>query len=145
MQNTRFKYLDVAKAGLIFLVIVGHFSKLYMNSSVMAAITTFVYFFHMPTFCFISGLLSKKTESLQNNGALKLLRLYVIFHLLYCLFEYVALGNVNQLNPLYPTGITWYLFSLFFVEDICTIFITNKKAMVPCIHECFASAYHGVL
>lgn len=66
-MEERIKYFDAAKAGLIFLVIVGHFSKLYINDSIfLASITTFVYAFHMSAFCFISGIFFRKTGAAKN-------------------------------------------------------------------------------
>lgn len=139
MNNNHLKYLDGAKAGLIFLVIVGHFSKLYINQSMtLAVITTFIYAFHMPVFSFISGLLTKKSE-FKTNGTLQILRLYIIFHVLYNIFNWLFMGNMINLNPLFPVDITWYLLALFLWRTFVPYFKNNRLSFfISVVISCIA-------
>ncbi|MDO4531302.1 MAG: acyltransferase family protein [Bacillota bacterium] len=80
--DTRDYHVDNIKGVLIFLVVAGHFLSYLQDQNVTFAIgvRTFIYFFHMPGFIFMSGYLAKgflkkqnKTEKLLSYGWLYLL------------------------------------------------------------------------
>lgn len=80
--DTRDYHVDNIKGVLIFLVVCGHFLSYLQDQQLTFAIgvRTFIYFFHMPGFIFMSGYLAKgflkkrnKTEKLLSYGWLYLL------------------------------------------------------------------------
>ena len=52
---------DNAKAGLIFLVVFGHFAEIFCeDKDFYKSMFFFIYSFHMPAFIFITGMLGRK-------------------------------------------------------------------------------------
>ncbi|WP_346291444.1 acyltransferase family protein [Sphaerothrix gracilis] len=106
-------YWDSAKAWLLYLVILGHFTKGQLEySATLSGLTTFIYAFHMPVFIFISGLFSKKIVSPRFKEIGSLLAVYVIFQAIYAVY-FQSLGKPASLNPFQPNDHLWYLFALF--------------------------------
>jgi len=82
-QNARDYHVDNIKGVLILLVVCGHLLSYLqdMNSTFAIGVRTFIYFFHMPGFIFMSGYLAKGFLKKQYKGE-KLLSyawLYLIF------------------------------------------------------------------
>lgn len=82
-QNTRDYHIDNIKGVLIILVVCGHLLSYLqdMNSTFAIGVRTFIYFFHMPGFIFMSGYLAKGFLKKRYKGE-KLLSyawLYLIF------------------------------------------------------------------
>lgn len=90
---------------LIFLVIYGHLIEpgIWQSKSLMAQYK-WIYLFHMPLFCFLSGLFLNDSKTCGRQFV-KMLSLYVLLQTLA-----VLLGN-EKVKPLTPYWHLWYLLS----------------------------------
>ncbi|KPC98111.1 Acyltransferase family protein [Geobacillus sp. BCO2] len=84
-------YFDNAKCALMLLVVFGHFLRPYIDGVLWVhSLYTWIFFFHMPAFIFISGYFAKK---FHEHGYLqkitkKWLIPYVLFQLLYSIYYF---------------------------------------------------------
>lgn len=107
---------DNAKAALILLVVIGHFSEAYTGeSSFCRSMFMAIYTFHMPAFFFISGLFSKGRmrsfgDVWSRSAPLLLLCLLCNFirFLSVFIYDYGTAFRVFRLS-----NVSWYLFALF--------------------------------
>ena len=108
-DDTRSLFFDNLKAVLILLVVLGHTIEPILTGK-MKIIYLFIYSFHMPLFAFCSGYFSK----FDPGKILKdLIYPFVVFQILYCLFEKFYLGNpYATIQFTTPYWIMWYLFAL---------------------------------
>lgn len=133
ISKKRIVWIDIAKALGIFLVIMGH-------TGFPILIRCWIYSFHMPLFFFISGLWFKELEIRENIK--KKFKSYLIpfygYSLIFLAINYILFRDKLQLqNSLldiavgkgsYP--ILWFLFALFFVENIYLIVYKIAKKSV---------------
>ena len=87
----RFDILDNFNGILIFLVVFTHFLFNYSKNnqnSLSNYIVNYIYSFHMPSFIFVSGFLSKSENSRSFKNLTKLLLIYLIFNFSHGLFLY---------------------------------------------------------
>ncbi|WP_321519209.1 acyltransferase family protein [uncultured Bacteroides sp.] len=59
-MNSRIEYIDRLKGFAILLVVIGHFIECNVVKGYLHPLYSFIYFFHMPLFMFISGYVAKK-------------------------------------------------------------------------------------
>lgn len=105
MDNVRLYKFDNIKFLLIFFVVFAHLLELFDTNG---AIYRWIYSFHMPFFIFIFGFFSKfKIKNLLNKFILP----YMIFQVLYILFENYILHNNLTMQFYQPYWLLWYLFS----------------------------------
>ena len=124
----RLHYFDNLRAGLIFLVVIGHVFEL-VTSSLVDIAYIFIYIFHMPLFIFVSGYFAKYNPK---KLLFSLIPLYFFFQFLYIVFARYALGQtwlIFQFTT--PHWIMWYLFAL--IAWICLVpmleLFEKKKAL----------------
>ncbi|GEM_PF-148466 len=67
-RSSRLEFVDIAKAFLIMLVVVGHFNPTTSNN-VWDGVVKVIYSFHMPAFMFLSGLLFTYTQKSGSYSA----------------------------------------------------------------------------
>lgn len=110
--------IDIAKGGLIFLVILGHIIQGNLNDNL---IRFFIYSFHMPMFLFISGYLIN-INKLQNCDFTKIAKYYITRMLGYwgiawCVYTYIIIDHFTLINILKqlinPYYHLWYIPTLF--------------------------------
>ncbi len=98
------------------LVAIGHAWEPLPSGRLVEAAYTFVYTFHMPVFILIAGYFSRNFE-LRPDRVWKLVTSllvpYVLFEVLYTLFERVADKPDYALSPLSPYWLLWFLPALF--------------------------------
>lgn len=145
MNNTRIKYLDIAKGIGIICVILGHMSLKWVN--------IFVYTFHMPLFFFISGYLTKKQPCVP--FILKKFRTLVVPYIFTCGWIILLSVPINICTggvtfawqqasewfwaslygngspapfpfPIKPIGGIWFLLALFLSLVIYNALMTKK-------------------
>lgn len=84
MTPRRIYKWDNAKALLMFLVVLGHFTEPFTEAGyplIYRSIFMILYTFHMPAFIFISGMFSKSTLQKESFAFAKLFPFdYLIFH-----------------------------------------------------------------
>ncbi|MFJ9622637.1 acyltransferase family protein [Streptomyces sp. NPDC101181] len=110
-------FFDNAKYLAIVLVAVGHAWEPLPGGRLVEAAYTFVYTFHMPVFILIAGYFSRNFE-LRPDRVWKLVTSllvpYVLFEVLYTLFERAADKPDFALSLLSPYWLLWFLPALFF-------------------------------
>lgn len=102
--------IDNMKCLLVILVIGGHILE-HVNGAFGELLYKTVYSFHMPIFVFITGYLAKyKPDKILR----KLIAPYVVFQVLYILFDYYVLHEAETLNIQFtkPYWLMWYLFAI---------------------------------
>ncbi len=111
ITNSRDYRMDNIKCFLIILVICGHLMELSNRDSVNI-IYKIIYSFHMPAFIFVTGYFARfKPVKILRSIVLP----YVIFQILYTLFDYYILHGSKNLSIQFarPYWIMWYLMAIF--------------------------------
>jgi fucose 4-O-acetylase-like acetyltransferase len=112
-MNKRNIYFDNTKFILIFLVVLGHFTNLNLNTPIMGGLNNIIYSFHMPLFIFITGFFSRRINTQRKVEVDKILYTYLIFEILHLLFTkttHLGHGSYNLFRPTYQN---WYLLGIF--------------------------------
>ncbi|MFE0693839.1 acyltransferase family protein [Streptomyces sp. NPDC058869] len=109
-------FFDNAKYLAIVLVAIGHAWEPLPSGRLVEAAYTFVYTFHMPVFILIAGYFSRNFE-LRPDRVWKLVTSllvpYVLFEVLYTLFERATNRPDFPLTLLSPYWLLWFLPALF--------------------------------
>jgi len=117
MQNSninknRVNYWDNIKGILISLVVMGHFLLDYLDFGYARYIVSFIYFFHMPAFVFVSGYFSKGEDTGANKSIAKIITIYLIFNTaIMVLSSFLFDASYQLITPYYSF---WYLIALVF-------------------------------
>ena len=107
-------FIDNCKTALIILVILGHFFTQMRWLDKIQYLYQFIYLFHMPCFCFVSGYLAKsvvRDNKLRIDKVISTLWLYFLFILTYYLLQELFHIEASFSFGL-PDGAKWYLLSL---------------------------------
>ncbi|MDF2589484.1 MAG: hypothetical protein K0S41_3325 [Anaerocolumna sp.] len=115
-KSTSRNYLfDNIRALLIFLVVVGHMlTEQLGETNTINTIYTFIYFFHMPAFIFISGYFSKNIEKSRNTAVQTYFVPFVVLNILFWFLDKVNLVELNvPFRILDPVWGLWFYLSLF--------------------------------
>jgi len=127
---TRNSYFDNAKLALIFLVVFGHILEVFKNHEYYRTAYTFIYSFHMPMFCLISGYFSKADQSstdIKKQISILLIP-FLIFQIIYSLSLDIFKGA-----PIYallvPHWHLWFILSLFYWR-VSIPYINNVKYLI---------------
>ena len=116
---------DNIKCILIFCVVLGHLLELCSGFGVMYRM---IYLFHMPVFMFITGYFAKPGwKSIANKAWM-----YILFQVLYILFEGYVLRYNKTLDFCTPYWILWYMFVTVFYTALIPLYHakTGKKRIV---------------
>ena len=95
--------LDRLKLLLMVLVVFGHLLELFRGAGNLYRV---IYSFHMPAFLFLSGYFADVRRLPQ------ILRLYLLFQLLYPLCDTLLFGDRFTFSLVLPDWICWYLLTL---------------------------------
>lgn len=122
--------IDTAKAGLIFLVVLGHFLERMIGWSQASnqLLLETIYAMHMPAFIFISGMLYKDKNWLKN--LIFFIALYVPFQLLYLVSDAVMSGQWHWSLFERPYWLLWYLMGMMAWTLFMHVFHANRFALV---------------
>lgn len=101
--------LDNIKGILTILVVLGHLLELDMGYGINKLIYVIIYTFHMPVFVFISGYFAN--FSISKIGR-KLLYPYLLFQMLYLLFDKHLINTETTIQFLTPYWLLWYLWAM---------------------------------
>lgn len=145
MKNTRLNYMDVAKAYLIFLVILGHvlivlnpgYEKLYFS-----AVQEFIYTFHMAAFFIIHGVLFhnekwKAVSALEfiKRRSYSLIVPYLFFELVgifwRAVFQHQSIitGFLNIITIRCNVGADWFLPAMFMGSMLFLIYVKHPNRL----------------
>lgn len=112
INKNRVYYWDNIKGILISLVVMGHFLLDYVEFGYARYIVSFIYFFHMPAFVFVSGYFSKNEDARANETIAKMITIYLIFNTAIMVLSSLLFNVSYQLiTPYYSF---WYLIALVF-------------------------------
>ena len=123
MRNVK---MDNLKGILIVLVVVGHFLELCMGEGFSRYLYILIYFFHMPLFVYCSGYFAK-CSGIGERILKKMLFPYVIFQMLYILFERFVLKNDMEMQFSKPYWILWYLVALMVWTILLPVVATDSR------------------
>lgn len=126
-MKKRIALWDNLKFLLIIFVVIGHYTQQFRaDNEILQRIYVFIYSFHMPIFIFVTGLFSKKAVD-EKNIKKVLPYLTCFFATTLILFITKALLGWAPVFELFsPSGISWYLMSMFFMFLI-TMLIKDYK------------------
>lgn len=128
-------YWDCVKFFMILLVVLGHSLCFGIENSRMGlSLFNFIYSFHMPVFVFVSGRFCNKASSHFLKGCFKVLETYLLFQILFTLYE---CPDDFRNQVLFPRVAMWYLLSLFFWR-MFILFIPKKLESKPILLICLA-------
>lgn len=126
-MKKRIALWDNLKFLLIIFVVIGHYTQQFRaDNEILQRIYVFIYSFHMPIFIFVTGLFSKKAVDEKNiKKALPYLTCFFATTLILFITK-ALLGWAPVFELFSPSGISWYLMSMFFMFLI-TILIKDYK------------------
>lgn len=126
-MKKRIALWDNLKFLLIIFVIIGHYTQQFSaDNEILQRIYVFIYSFHMPAFIFVTGLFSKRAV---NEKDIKKILPYLTCFFATTLILFITkalLGWAPVFELFSPSGISWYLMSMFFMFLI-TMLIKDYK------------------
>ena len=129
--KSRYNILDNYKGLLIFLVVFGHFLFEYSinhKNSISYEIVKYIYIFHMPSFVFCSGFLSKSQNSRSFKTLTKLILIYLIFNFSHGFILY--LYKIEKIKFFSPYNSYWYLLCIIYWRFSINYF-GNQYCSIP--------------
>ena len=129
--------IDTAKAGLIFLVVLGHFLERMVGWSQPAShlILESIYAIHMPAFIFISGMLYKDKNWLKN--IIFFIALFIPFQLLYLASDALMNGQWRWSLFERPYWLMWYLMGMMAWTLFMHVFYRSRYVLLWAILVAF--------
>ncbi len=114
-EKKRDYYFDNVKFVMIVCVILGHTLAHLGRTRLGVAVDSWLYFFHMPVFIFVSGYFSKRSETRKFiESELKILETFSIFSVIH-----IAIRNTwSWRGFVFPQWSLWYLMSLIWFRAI---------------------------
>lgn len=130
-QNERLIAVDNMKAVLIGCVVLGHLCEVldFPGSSFLYLL---IYSFHMPAFIFLSGFCSS-AEVRYDRIVKNYLYPYVVFQVLYVLFDRIILQKDSDLQFVRPYWLLWYLMALMIWNILIPFVETDSPKKKICI------------
>ena len=126
-MKKRIALWDNLKFLLIIFVVIGHYTQQFRaDNETLQRIYVFIYSFHMPAFIFVTGLFSKRAV---NEKDIKKILPYLTCFFATTLILFITkalLGWAPVFELFSPSGISWYLMSMFFMFLI-TMLIKDYK------------------
>ena len=130
-------FFDGLKFVLIVLVVLGHVIAERRYNTANLILITFIWFFHMPLFVFISGYFTRKKKDTKafRTSIFRLLETLICFQIPYLLPEIITKHySISWLTV--PRYLLWYLLSLIwwriFIQYIPDKLL-NKKTLMLCL------------
>lgn len=119
--------MDNLKGILIIMVVLGHMTELLLSSGSGGIIYRLIYAFHMPAFIFISGYFARfDIKKILRN----MLWPYLVFQILYILFDRIILQNGARFTLIRPYWIMWYIFAMMVWSLMLPLFTHWKNPYV---------------
>jgi fucose 4-O-acetylase-like acetyltransferase len=127
-QSVQVQWIDIAKGIGIILVVIGHF----INNKYFGGLKEYIYWFHMPLFFIISGMLYRQRKSFSNFAAKRFKQLlipYCCFLTLAFISHLFGYYHVNKapldfiLGGGYLKGVYWFISCLFFTQLAASLII----------------------
>ncbi len=144
MEKKRNIKMDNLKGILIILVVVGHILELCISKGNNRYWYFLIYSFHMPLFVYCTGYFAN-VNKVADRVIKKLFPLYVVFQILYILFERVVLKNDLEMQFSKPYWLLWYLFAVVIWNLLLPLVTTRsrKKQVVVMVTIVFVALLAG--
>lgn len=132
-KNAKRDFLfDNIRGILIILVVFGHLIRPETSNVYTDSIYTFIYFFHMPVFIFISGYFSKNLQKSHDNAIKTFLIPFLVFNFAsYMLDMFLGSGlyffNMKILDPQWGL---WFLLCMFLWKCFLKDYIKIKHCFI---------------
>lgn len=127
--NKRIDWVDFLKGLGILLVLLGHFTEPFIGEyKILKVLFVFIYSFHMPLFCLLSGLVIKR---IKLDKIKKYILIYLFSQVIYAIFRILFLNYNFSLKSfiigiLFPFWHLWYLEALI-IWNISLILIQKMN------------------
>lgn len=118
--------MDNLKGILIVMVVAGHFLELCMGKGLLRYAYILIYCFHMPLFVYCSGYFAK-CSGIGERIFKKLLPTYLVFQLLYILFENFILKSDMEIQFSKPYWLLWYLAAVMIWNILLPVVSTDSR------------------
>ena len=118
---------DNIKGFLIMLVVFGHVLYAFQSDPTVDKIVDSIYFFHMPTFVFVSGYFSKSGNSRSARSLVRLLSAYLLLTAVHLVMALVAGRELRITTPYYSA---WYLLALI-AWRLVTPYFSKIRHILP--------------
>lgn len=130
-KKERLMAVDNMKAFLIGCVVLGHLCEV-IKFPYSSYLYLLIYSFHMPAFVFLSGFCSSR-EVHYDKIARNYVYPYVVFQILYVLFDRIVLKKDSDMQFVKPYWLLWYLMALVIWNLLIPFVVTDsrrKKALI---------------
>lgn len=143
LTKTRVEKWDNLKCLLIFLVVLGHITDLFVDISPAAdKMSLFIYTFHMPLFIFVSGLFCKKNVDLKRYDKIaSYLIMYVAIKFIVAITKLIITKTIS-VSLFSESGVSWYAFAIF-AFSLITILIRNISPKYILIFSVIFACLYG--
>ena len=133
MQKQRIFAFDNQKFFLIFLVVWGHILESFCSFELSSTKTIFmaIYFFHMPAFVFLSGLMKKRDAKINWNTVLSFFVLGVCYKIMNTVVIGLGTGKWT-FHVLDEDGIPWFMFAMA-VWPVMAYVVRNIKPVLAMV------------
>lgn len=124
-KKERLMAVDNMKAFLIGCVVLGHLCEV-IKFPYSSYLYLLIYSFHMPAFVFLSGFCSSR-EVHYDKIARNYVYPYVVFQILYVLFDRIVLKNDSDMQFVKPYWLLWYLLALVIWNLLIPFVVTDSR------------------
>ena len=124
-KKERLMAADNMKAFLIGCVVLGHLCEV-IKFPYSSYLYLLIYSFHMPAFVFLSGFCSSR-EVHYDKIARNYVYPYVVFQILYVLFDRIVLKNDSDMQFVKPYWLLWYLLALVIWNLLIPFVVTDSR------------------
>lgn len=130
-MKKRIALWDNLKFLLITLVVIGHYALQYRDdSNMLSNVYYFIYTFHMPVFIFVTGLFSKRAVNEKDTKkVLPFLTCFLVTSAILFITK-CLIGMEASISFFSPSGLPWYLMSMFLMYLITMVIKDYKPAYV---------------
>ncbi len=131
MKKERLFIIDNMKGILIILTVLGHLLSQCLHDYFPTDLAyIFIYLFHMPAFCLLSGFFSKNLTKDRKTCFRKLIIPYIIIYGLWYLYYLFVWDKNPSFNLFSPGYAQWYLLSLITWKLVTELFVKLKRPIL---------------
>ncbi len=131
MGKERISLYDNTKGILIILTVIGHLLSQYMGQyASMDSAYIFIYLFHMPAFCLMSGFFSKNAEKGRANCFKSLIIPYILVYVLWLAYYNICWDKGVEFDLMRPGYAQWYLLSLITWRLVLPTFLRLRYPLI---------------
>ncbi len=131
MKKERLILIDNTKGILIALTVLGHLLSQCLGKYLSTDVAyVFIYLFHMPAFCLLSGFLSKNLDKDRKNCFRNLIIPYIVIYVAWYLYYAFVWDKNPTFNLFMPGYAQWYLLSLITWKLISKTFTKIKYPII---------------